>query len=365
MMMRAEAASFTPSLAAWSFEKPGASRPRVCSVDEGSISTAAPSPALTCASWSLESPLLSPLRGPAVFGEVSGLANSWLLNPEPLALPEAEEPSTFNSGFVLTGLEDLSSSIMGLLGGVPLTPPTSGAKAAADLEESWIGAAPSMLLPPPGLELPVGQGEATFEASPAPMMLPPGLEVESESEHVEAILPAGTTTAMLRNIPNKYTQDALLKRLQDGGYGNSVDFIYVPIDFKNRCNFGYAFLNFRTAQACGRFAAEFHGSESRLKLPGFQSRKICEVSPARHQGLDENVRRLRDSAVMAELVSLNKPDWMPKIFGKSGEAVEFPMPASAAFSAKQCASEASVAEGADNSRNGGGRRGSRGTRAKP
>jgi len=138
---------------------------------------------------------------------------------------------------------------------------------------------------------------------------------------VSHLLP-GSTTAMLRNIPNKYTQTALVQRLHDAGYRSQLDFIYLPIDFKNKCNVGYAFVNFRTAEACARFASEYHLHNSRDKLPGYNSKKVCEVSAARFQGCEENVRRLQASSVLDELVA--NPEWLPKLFDENGEDVAFP-----------------------------------------
>jgi len=346
-VMRADAAAFTPSRPL-DIEKPGAHglKPSLGATAGGygdeQLSTAAPSPALTFASLGPTSPLLSPVRGPLGLPEAPGL--------ERLVLPDAEDGSVTppDTEFVLTGLEDLRKSVASLLGLPTASSATSTASSLSPAggRHTHDAAAGGPPPPPPGLELSMkGPGSATTGTPPRtpPLLaLPPGLEVPQQPDvklaaevataspaAAKALLPAGTTTAMLRNIPNKYTQEALLERLRSGGYGRSLDFVYVPIDFKNRCNFGYAFLNFRTEEACACFAEEFHGAESRTKLPGFQSRKVCEVSPARHQGLEENVRRLRDSAVMAELVSLGKPEWMPKIFGEDGEAVDFPLPPAA------------------------------------
>lgn len=42
----------------------------------------------------------------------------------------------------------------------------------------------------------------------------------------------GRTTLMLRNIPNKYTQDMILQEVESAGLELKYDFFYLPIDFK-------------------------------------------------------------------------------------------------------------------------------------
>jgi len=136
-------------------------------------------------------------------------------------------------------------------------------------------------------------------------------------------IPSNYTTVMLRNIPNKYTREMLIKQLKDGFEGQ-FDFMYLPIDFKNKCNVGYAFINFRTPEHCSSFVEQFHGVDVRKCLPGLNSKKIVEVTPARVQGLQENVRRLRNSPVMNQLA--DHPEWMPLLFGGDGYEETFPMP---------------------------------------
>lgn len=51
------------------------------------------------------------------------------------------------------------------------------------------------------------------------------------------------TTIMIKNIPNKYDQISLLREININHMGK-YDFLYLPIDFKNNANVGYAFINF-------------------------------------------------------------------------------------------------------------------------
>jgi hypothetical protein len=166
------------------------------------------------------------------------------------------------------------------------------------------------------------------EASPVESMATPEAINTNSAAAASAVQPVENgpvnyTTVMLRNIPNKYTQDMLVKQLcQD--FRGEFDFVYLPIDFKNRCNVGYGFINFRTVEACDKFVTSFNGVDVRKCLPGLNSRKVAEVTPARVQGLEENVRRLRNSPVMNELVL--HPEWMPLLLSEGGEEQAFPMP---------------------------------------
>jgi hypothetical protein len=135
--------------------------------------------------------------------------------------------------------------------------------------------------------------------------------------------PVNFTTVMFRNIPNKYTREMLVKQLESDLKGE-FDFVYLPIDFKNKCNVGYAFINFRSIEACEAFLKNFNGVEVRKCLPGLNSRKVTEVTPARVQGFEENVQRLRNSPVMRELA--HHTEWMPLIFDETGKQMPFPSP---------------------------------------
>lgn len=128
-------------------------------------------------------------------------------------------------------------------------------------------------------------------------------------------------TVMLRNIPNKYTRTMLLERLEQLNFKGGIDFLYMPIDFANKCNVGYAFVNFRDPYQIPRFLEVFHAVESKTCLPGFNSSKVCEVTAARVQGLNANVAHIRDSTAMRQLA--NHPEWQPLVFDENGESIPF------------------------------------------
>ena len=86
------------------------------------------------------------------------------------------------------------------------------------------------------------------------------------------------TTLMVRNIPNKYSQKLLLEAIEQNHEGK-IDLLYLPIDFKNKCNVGYAFVNFISPSSIPAFYAEFN---HRL-WDRFNSNKVCEITYARIQ----------------------------------------------------------------------------------
>ena len=89
------------------------------------------------------------------------------------------------------------------------------------------------------------------------------------------------STAMLRNIPNRYTRKMLVDRLDDGFRGG-FDFVYMPIDFSKQCNMGYAFINFKDPLTCRRFMRTFHGVRSKDCLLSCNSPKVCEACLSAH-----------------------------------------------------------------------------------
>eukprot|EP00405_Crypthecodinium_cohnii_P017887 CAMPEP_0206462326 /NCGR_PEP_ID=MMETSP0324_2-20121206/25920_1 /ASSEMBLY_ACC=CAM_ASM_000836 /TAXON_ID=2866 /ORGANISM="Crypthecodinium cohnii, Strain Seligo" /LENGTH=709 /DNA_ID=CAMNT_0053934477 /DNA_START=60 /DNA_END=2189 /DNA_ORIENTATION=- len=128
------------------------------------------------------------------------------------------------------------------------------------------------------------------------------------------------TTVMLRNIPNRYTRDLLVKQL-DQEYKGEYDFVYLPIDFNSKCNVGYAFINFRQPQVAAKFMRQWHGAECAKVLPGFDSNKIVEVCYARVQGRDQNMENLRVEKFIEKLTE-HEP-WQPLFLNDKGEEMPF------------------------------------------
>ena len=104
------------------------------------------------------------------------------------------------------------------------------------------------------------------------------------------------TTCMIRNIPNKYTQTMLIDRLNEAHAG-AYDFLYLRMDFRNRCNVGYAFINFIEYRSIPSFVHRIQGK----KWDKFNSDKICAITYARIQGKSALIAKFRKSRLIYTL----------------------------------------------------------------
>ncbi|XP_038987996.1 protein terminal ear1-like [Phoenix dactylifera] len=142
------------------------------------------------------------------------------------------------------------------------------------------------------------------------------------------------TTVMIRNIPNKYSQKLLLNMLdnhcihcnekigeegeEDEPY-SAYDFVYLPIDFNNKCNVGYGFVNLTSPEAAYRLYKAFHKQPWEV----FNSRKICQVTYARLQGLEALKEHFKNSKFACD-----NDEYMPVIFSppRDGRQLTDPVP---------------------------------------
>ncbi|XP_020574457.1 protein MEI2-like 4 [Phalaenopsis equestris] len=103
------------------------------------------------------------------------------------------------------------------------------------------------------------------------------------------------TTLMIKNIPNKYTSKMLLATIDEHHKG-TYDFIYLPIDFKNKCNVGYAFINLNDPKHIIQFHQAFNGK----KWEKFNSEKVASLAYARIQGKAALIAHFQNSSLMNE-----------------------------------------------------------------
>ncbi|CAO3650945.1 unnamed protein product [Cunninghamella echinulata] len=116
------------------------------------------------------------------------------------------------------------------------------------------------------------------------------------------------TTFMIRNIPNKYTLD-MLRDFLDATNKGTYDFLYLRFDFTNKCNAGYAFINFIKPTSVVPFISERVGKIWNK----FNSEKLCDISYAKIQGKRSLIAKFRNSNVMTQDIGFR-----PIIFYSNG-----------------------------------------------
>mmetsp|Transcript_10892 Transcript_10892/g.22175 ORF Transcript_10892/g.22175 Transcript_10892/m.22175 type:complete len:149 (+) Transcript_10892:2790-3236(+) len=112
----------------------------------------------------------------------------------------------------------------------------------------------------------------------------------------------------------------LLDEFAEAGHGSDkMDFFYLPIDFKNKCNRGYAFVNFVDYRDIASFHHQYNGKHWKV----FNSDKICDISYARIQGKAAMLKRFQNSSLMNQ-----DDDYKPVAFfttgPRKGEREDFP-----------------------------------------
>ncbi|KAL5564805.1 hypothetical protein UlMin_027969 [Ulmus minor] len=116
------------------------------------------------------------------------------------------------------------------------------------------------------------------------------------------------TMLMIKNIPNKYTSKMLLAAIDEQCQG-TYDFLYLPIDFKNNCNVGFAFINM------------IDPSQIAPCYQKFNSEKVAYLAYARIQGKAALVSHFQNSSLM------NKDKWCrPILFHTDGPNAGGPEP---------------------------------------
>ncbi|KAF7839871.1 protein terminal ear1-like [Senna tora] len=136
----------------------------------------------------------------------------------------------------------------------------------------------------------------------------------------ESSLKDSRTTVMIKNIPNKYSQKLLLNMLDNHcihcneQIGDGDD---QPLS--NKCNVGYGFVNMTSPEATLRLYKAFHLQHWEV----FNSRKICEVTYARVQGVEALKEHFKNSKFPCEM-----EHYLPVVFlpPRDGRQLTEPLP---------------------------------------
>jgi hypothetical protein len=123
------------------------------------------------------------------------------------------------------------------------------------------------------------------------------------------------TTVVLRNLPSDLLRSGLVKLLDDAGFSERYDFLYLPTNFRNMTVFGYAIVNFSDPADAQAALEQFTGAN----VDGQDL--IAEWSRSQ-QGYDDLVCRYRKSPVMHSSV----PDKHKPIVLANGRVQPFPPP---------------------------------------
>lgn len=126
---------------------------------------------------------------------------------------------------------------------------------------------------------------------------------DAEVERPLRVLPPGTTTLMIRNVPARYTRERLLAEWPaDGTY----DLLYLPMNSSAHHSMGYAFVNCLTPDLALSFQRRWHGQ----LLSSHGRNKHLDVSAAVTQGFHETLRSLKNKKFKRQ----DSDRFMPALF---------------------------------------------------
>jgi len=148
---------------------------------------------------------------------------------------------------------------------------------------------PVSIMPNGSIMMMPGVTEQDMQSQPKVVKPPKKQDLkELNTEPVEEV-----TTLMVRGIPCSFSQDTLMKLIDDAGLQGKYDFFYLPRAGKNGSNLGYAFINFTDKAGADHCMASFNG----VPLDPSRSTKVCAIAPGDIQGLANLRKHFRRTAV--------------------------------------------------------------------
>lgn len=116
---------------------------------------------------------------------------------------------------------------------------------------------------------------------------------------------AETTTIMIRNIPNRFSQQALIEELNGLGLETRFDFVYIPIDIRTMANVGYAFVNFLQPEDAQNCLEVMQGH--RFRRQGAKASRAQSACVANVQGLEANLEGYRKAVLRNSKLKRRSP----------------------------------------------------------
>uniref|UniRef100_A0A7S4PVW0 RRM domain-containing protein n=1 Tax=Alexandrium monilatum TaxID=311494 RepID=A0A7S4PVW0_9DINO len=141
------------------------------------------------------------------------------------------------------------------------------------------------------------------------------------------------TTMMIRNMPFDIEQIDVVQELDDSGFKDEYDLVYMPSTFASGRGKGYAFVNFVSPAAAQKFVEVWHKTQ---RFGMSKSGTSLNVSAARIQGRDANskkwdfprMRRVKNPSyrplIAVEPAAGSPKRLMPKPVEPAGAALALP-----------------------------------------
>mmetsp|Transcript_19793 Transcript_19793/g.68713 ORF Transcript_19793/g.68713 Transcript_19793/m.68713 type:complete len:396 (+) Transcript_19793:42-1229(+) len=136
-----------------------------------------------------------------------------------------------------------------------------------------------------------------------------------------------STTLMIRNLPVEVPQQEFKREVDESGFEGRYDFLHVPVELCSGVSKGFAFMNFRSAEAAACFQSGWH-KQTRFGIPAGSMALNVSVADVQGQAaLIENWstpknRRIRNPKFRPVILPTDRPmQCLPltSVISRSGE----------------------------------------------